>query len=256
MGSEAACTVRVGRKSSRGKAMLEGDVLAFRADMPQREGADLRLDIPFDRIRDVGVDGPSLVVRTDEQEARFELTEPVAERWARLIKEPKGLFEKLELGPDSQVAVVDVHDPLFMVALRERTASIVEGRVPQGASTIFFGAETREALRKLPLLRARLVDSGAIWIVRPKGAKAIAESDLFAAMREAGLVDTKVVAFSRTHTAHKCVVPLEQRGTKLRRRPPIVSLPPPAPGGRAVAARIDGVPAQPARKKAARAKAR
>jgi hypothetical protein len=224
----------------------------------------MRLDIPFGQMRDVGVDGESLVVRTDEHEARFELTEPIAERWARLIKEPKGLFEKLELGPDAKVAVVDVQDPIFLMALRERTAEVVEGRVPQGASTIFFGVDSREALRKLPLLRARIVDSGVIWVIRAKGtggtggtggAKAVAEADVFAALRDAGLVDTKVVALSRTHTAHKAVVPLELRGQGLRRRPPIVSLPPGPPNAAPGAAAHDDEASTP-KKKIARAKAR
>jgi hypothetical protein len=221
MGLEAECTVRVGRKASVGKALLEGDTLVFRGDF--------RLEIPFDRMRDVAVDGGALVVRTDENEARLELGAPMADRWARLIKEPKGLFEKLEIGPQTRVAVVDVRDTLFMTALRERAAHVSDGRVPEGAAVIFFGAETRDALRKIPLLRARLIDAGVLWIVRPKGSKAISEADVLDALRTAGLVDTKVVAFSKTHTAHKAMIPVELRG-QIVRRPPIISLPPPPPG--------------------------
>ncbi len=221
MGLEAECTVRVGRKASAGKALLEGETLVFRGDF--------RLDIPFERMKDVAVDGGALVVRTDENEARLELGATMADRWARLIKEPKGLFEKLEIGPQSRVAVVDVRDTLFLTALRERAASVAEGRVPGGSPIIFFGAETRDALRKIHLLRARLIDSGALWIVRPKGSKAISEADVFDALRTAGLVDTKVVAFSKTHTAHKAMIPVELRGQAVR-RPPIISLPPPPPG--------------------------
>ncbi len=180
-------------------------------------------------MKDVAVDGGALVVRTDDNEARLELGAPMADRWARLIKEPKGLFEKLEIAPHSRVAVVDVHDTLFLTALRERAASVAEGRVPGGSPIIFFGAETRDALRKIHLLRARLIDSGVLWIVRPKGSKAISEADVFDALRTAGLVDTKIVAFSKTHTAHKAMIPVELRGQAVR-RPPIVSLPPPPPG--------------------------
>jgi hypothetical protein len=219
MGLEAECTVRVGRKTSAGKALLEGELLLFRGEF--------RLDIPFDQMKSVDVDGDALVVRTADSEARLELGAILAARWARLIKEPKGLFEKLEVGPQSRVAVVDVRDTLFVTALRERTASVAEGRVPEGAPIIFFGADTRDALRKVQLLRARLVDTGALWIVRPKGSKAISEADVFEAFRTAGLVDTKVVAFSKTHTAHKAVIPLELRGRV--RRPPVLSLPPPPP---------------------------
>ena len=224
MGLEAECTVRIGRKSSLGKAKLESDALQFRGG----GGGDLRLDIPLERIRAASVEGDALVVRTEDQEARLELGAHVAERWLKQIKEPKGVLEKLELGPDSRIAVVGVSDAPFLSAVRELVASMVDGRVPAGAQTIFFGADTREALEKVPLLRARMADSGALWIIRPKGSKAISEADVLATVRASGLVDTKVVAFSRTHTAHKTMIPLELRGKGIP-RPPIVSLPPPPP---------------------------
>jgi hypothetical protein len=243
MGLEAECTVRVGRKASVGKALLEGETLVFRGDF--------RLDIPFDRMKDVAVDGAALVVRTDENETRLELGAAMADRWARLIKEPKGLFEKLEIGPQSRVAVVDVRDPLFLTALRERAASVAEGRVPGGSPIIFFGAETRDALRKIHLLRARLTDAGVLWVVRPKGSKTISEADVLDALRTAGLVDTKVVAFSKTHTAHKAMIPVELRGQMVR-RPPIVSLPPPPPGTVVKAASTPAKAAATAKKPAAK----
>jgi hypothetical protein len=251
MGLEAACTVRIGRKSAEGKALLESEVVLFRGS------GDLRIEIPFEQVRDVTAEGKTLVVRTDEQEVRLELGELAAERWARLIREPKGLYEKLELRPETKVAVVDIHDSVLLSMLRERTAGVVDGRVPQGASVVFFGVESRDALRKIPLVRARMVDDGTLWIVRPKGSKAIAEADVFEALRGAGLVDTKVVALSRTHTAHKTMVPVELRGQPVRKRPAIVSLPPPPPGAPAVDAHANADDkAKVAKKAPARAKAR
>jgi hypothetical protein len=220
MGLEAECTVRVGRRTSAGRALLETEALIFRGDFS--------LQIPFGSMRDISVDGDALVVKTDDQEARFEMGAPVADRWLRLIKEPKSLFEKLEVRQDMRVAVVDIRDSLFLTLLRERTAGVAEGRVPEGVPVVFFGAETREALRKMQLLRARMIDTGVLWIVRPKGSPAISENDVYEAARGAGLVDTKVVAFSKTHTAHKCVIPVDQRGA-VRRRPPVLTIPPSAP---------------------------
>jgi hypothetical protein len=254
MGLEAECTVRVGRKTSAGMALLEGERILFRGDF--------RLEIPFDDLRDVAVDGGTLVVKTEGQEARFDVGAPVADRWLRLIKEPTGLFEKLEVGPQSRIAVVDVVDSVFLTALRERTASVAEGRVPQGVPTIFFGAETKDALRKVQLLRARMEDSSVLWIVRPKSSKAIAEGDVNEAVLASGLFETKIVAFSKTHTAHKCVVPAELRGQGIP-RPRIVSIPPPAPalagksGASKTKARPSKVPPpRPSARPAARAKAK
>jgi hypothetical protein len=221
MGLEAECTVRVGRKTSVGMALLEGEVLLFRGD--------LSLKIPFEEMRDVSSDGLELIIKTADQEIRFEVGAHTAERWVRLIKEPKGLFEKLEVGPQSRVAVVDITDSLFLTALRERTAGVAEGRVPEGAPIVFFGAETKDALRKVQLLRARMIDTGTLWIVRPKGSKAISEADVSETIKANGLAEAKVVSFSRTHSAHKCVIPVELRGQVSRPRPPILSIPPSAP---------------------------
>jgi hypothetical protein len=220
MGLEAQCTVRVGKKSGSGKALLEEDALVFRGT--------LRLEIPLQRVRDAAVEGEALVVRTTDQEARFELGAETAQRWLHSILEPKALFEKLDLQPHSRVAVVDIHDGPFLSALRERSETLAEGRVPQGATVIFFGVESREALRKVAILRARMPETGILWVIRPKGGKAVTESDVFETLRTAGLVDTKVVSFSRTHTAHKAVIPVELRG-KAVPRAPIVSIPPPPP---------------------------
>jgi hypothetical protein len=219
MGLEAQCSVRVGRRSGSGTALLESKTLVFRGDV--------RLSIPFDSIREAHIEGGALLVRTRDQEARLELGAATAERWLRAIQEPKGLLEKLELDAQSRVAVVDVHDAPFLGALRERTILLGEGRVPAGAAVIFFGADTREALRRLPLLRTRMPAEGVLWVLRPKASKTIAEADVFAALREASLVDTKVVSFSRTHTAHKAVIPVELRGRPIPKRA-IVSLPPQA----------------------------
>jgi hypothetical protein len=210
MGRQARCTVRIGARSSVGEAWLEKDTLLFRGE--------LRLEIPLNGIRKVAVVEHDLVVVTTDQEARFELGSAVALRWARAIQEPRGLFDKLELTALSHVAVVDITDAEFLAALRKRAASVSESRVPEGTTTVFLGADTRPALQKIPLLKATLVDTGALWVVRPKGNASISESEVLAAIRGAGLVDTKVVAFSPTHTAHKCVTPVESRGSAGRRR--------------------------------------
>jgi hypothetical protein len=52
---------------------------------------------------------------------------------------------------------------------------------------------------------------GAIWVIRPKGVKTITEADVMTAGKAAGLVDTKVVRFSDSHTAEKLVIPLARR---------------------------------------------
>jgi hypothetical protein len=57
-----------------------------------------------------------------------------------------------------------------------------------------------------------LKSDGAIWVVHRKGKDAtLKDIDVFAAAKRVGLVDTKVVAFSTTHTAEKLVIPVKDR---------------------------------------------
>jgi hypothetical protein len=44
-----------------------------------------------------------------------------------------------------------------------------------------------------------------VWIIYPKGVQSITEIDVINAGRRAGMVDIKVVGFSKTHTALKFV---------------------------------------------------
>ena len=61
-------------------------------------------------------------------------------------------------------------------------------------------------------LRQFLKSNGALWIVTLKGKCAkIKEAEVMKAGKKAGLVDTKVVGFSETHTALKFVIPISSR---------------------------------------------
>ena len=67
---------------------------------------------------------------------------------------------------------------------------------------LFYAADTAAALDALPSRIARLGPKGALWIVSRKGkAAAVKDTEVIGAARAAGLVDSKVCAFSATHTA-------------------------------------------------------
>ena len=66
----------------------------------------------------------------------------------------------------------------------------------------------------LPLLveaRNRIVPSGMVWAVWPKGRKAFREDDIRNFGPTAGLVDVKVMSFSDELSGLKLVIPLAQR---------------------------------------------
>ena len=85
------------------------------------------------------------------------------------------------------------------------------GSPAKDCDIIFLGAGTAGELAKIKNLTAFLKKDGALWIIYPKGQKAITEGDVLAAGRKAGWKDVKVVGFSETHTALKFVLPLAKR---------------------------------------------
>ena len=202
MGDEARCTASFGGEVSEGKALLETDELLFRGDF--------RVRIPFREVRAVSTEDGRLSVTFGDGTAVFELG-PRAERWAEKIRNPKSLLDKIGVKPGARVALVGVDDQGFRELLGERTAHLRDGEPDAETDLVFVRAETVEELERLQGLERSLARNGAVWVVSPKGRRDIREADVLAAGKEAGLVDTKVVRFSDTHTAHKFVIPVARR---------------------------------------------
>ena len=133
-----------------------------------------------------------------------------AEAWARRIRNPKSLLDKLGVKNVHRVVVLGVEDPNFRVHIEQRAAR-VSTRLTKDVDVVFFGARRSSDLRRLARVKDYLKPNGAIWVVRPKGGGAITEGDVLAGGKAAGLVDVKVVRFSDTHTAEKFVIPVAQR---------------------------------------------
>jgi hypothetical protein len=95
--------------------------------------------------------------------------------------------------------------------MKTRGAKIVRTPPAGGADLIFHGASRRDMLDRISELKRWLKPKGALWVIRPKGSKAITESQVMAAGKEAGLVDAKVVSFSETLTAEKFIIRLRDR---------------------------------------------
>jgi hypothetical protein len=204
MGREATCTVRFGGKTDTGKALLETKELIFR-------GPKLRLKILYDRIGTIVVKGGDLVLGTPEGVATFALGEE-ALGWARRIKNPPGRLDKLGVKDGMKISIVGEVEAAFLDELRARTEDLSQGRPRAASDLIFFAVEAPADLARLATLKKSLQPAGAIWVLRTKGPTArVTESAVMAAGKAAGLVDTKVVAFSATHTAERLVIPVAKR---------------------------------------------
>ena len=200
MGDQVRCTVRFEGQESVGTAHLETETLIFRGRF--------RLAIPFKEISAISASDGWLSVTFPGGVASFELAAK-APRWLKAITRPKPVIDKLGVKPGMRVALVDVGDDGFRAQLAER-AEVAEG-MAQDCDLIFLGAPGRAALAKLAELQHHLKPNGALWVLRPKGSPDITEMEVLDAGRAAGLVDTKVVAFSAALTAERFVIPTARR---------------------------------------------
>jgi hypothetical protein len=135
-----------------------------------------------------------------------------AEKWAAKIKNPRGLMEKLGVKAGMRVVVLGVEDGDFLTELAARFGPAATATGDADADIVFYEADRLDDLARLAELRGAIKPAGAVWVVSPKGRGIeVRDVDVMAAAREAGLVDTKVVAFSPTHTALRLVIPKAKR---------------------------------------------
>lgn len=196
MGNEASCRVEIGSESAVAKVLLETEELIVR-------GA-LKAKIPFREAKDVRADSGVLRLHWRDRDVAIHLGNEAA-KWAEKIRNPKSVAEKLGVKANQKISVIGAIDTTF---LGEREFS---RRARAGSDIIFFAANSRDDLARLASLRESLAPTGALWVIRPKGVDTISESDVMNAGKAGGLVDVKVVRFSETHTAEKCVIPVDRR---------------------------------------------
>ena len=128
------------------------------------------------------------------------------------VASTRPLLDKLGVKAGSRVAIVDLNDPWFLSLLRERTSDIVRNRPRKPVDLVFMGAQDEGDLKQLKELKSWIEPNGAIWVVRPKGARSsLRETDLIKAGLAAGLVDNKIASFSDTQGAMRFVFRLRDR---------------------------------------------
>ena len=201
MGAEARCRAALdGKALPPGVALLETREVIFRG--PQR------VVVPLGEVTAARAADGWLELTYGARCLRLELG-AAAERWLKKIQHPPSRLDKLGVKRGMKVIVAGSFDPGFLDELRVVAPPLA--RLAAGADVVFLLAEGRAALDKLAKVRVAIAPSGAVWVVRPKGSKAITEAEVLAAARAHGLVDVKVVAFSETHTAEKLVIPVKDR---------------------------------------------
>ena len=151
-------------------------------------------------LRDLRVEGDDLVL-TDG--TRFTLEPGQADKWLHAIQNPPGRLDKLGVKAGQTVVVEGLDDPEFRDELSTRVEPV---EAYEDIDLLFLGVEDLADFDQLEDLVGGLGPKGALWIVAQKGKGApLKDVEILAAAREQGLVDTKVCAFSKTHTALRFV---------------------------------------------------
>jgi hypothetical protein len=197
MGQELDCRLLYQGRDEVGRAQLETDYILFR-------GTE-RLKIALPDLRKVSARDGLLHLEFPGGPAALELG-AAAEKWAEKILHPPSRADKLGVKAGLLVRVEGEFPADFLEELRA-----LEYAGKAKADLIFFAADTARELKKTAKLVQGLKPSGALWTVYPKGASAIREIDVIEAGRGAGMKDTKVAAFSKTHTALRFVIPVADR---------------------------------------------
>ena len=151
-------------------------------------------------LRDLRVEGDDLVL-TDG--TRFTLEPGEADKWLHAIQNPPGRLDKLGVKAGQTVVVEGIDDAEFLDELSTRVEPV---EAYEDIDLLFLGVEDLADFDRLEDLIGGLGPKGAIWIVAEKGKGApLKDTEILAAARGQGLVDTKVCAFSKTHTALRFV---------------------------------------------------
>jgi hypothetical protein len=137
-----------------------------------------------------------------------------AANWLQKIRYPRGRLDKLGVKEGLSVVVVGVADEDFLSELESRVPKFAR-RAAKEADIAFVGIASASDLTRIGKLRTSIEPHGALWTIYPKGQKQLTQAMVMEAGKAAGLVDTKVVGFSETHSALKWVVPVAAR-TKRR----------------------------------------
>jgi hypothetical protein len=151
-------------------------------------------------LRGLRAEGDDLVLSDG---TRFTLDAGQAAKWLHAIQNPPGRLEKLGVKSGQTVVLENLDDPEFLAELRARVEPV---EAYEDIDLLFLGVEDLADFDRLEDLVGGLGPKGAIWIVAEKGKGApLKDVEILAAARGQGLVDTKVCAFSKTHTALRFV---------------------------------------------------
>jgi hypothetical protein len=201
MGNEARIPVEIGTQRAEAKVLLETEDVIVRGDLRGR--------FPFSEMKELASKSGVLSFDFHGERVHLHLGDD-AVKWELKIRNPKSVIDKLGIKHGQKVTIAGTLDDASRAAIEERSGD-VSSSARKGSDVIFLAAETIADLDRLDALRQSLQPAGAIWVVHRKGDPRLKDTDVMRVAKASGLVDVKVVAFSKTHTAEKLVIPVKER---------------------------------------------
>lgn len=210
MGYETKCKVRVDdgsgtvRQADSATVLLETDDLIVRGDA--------RVKIPRMSIMSVAARGGVVTVMSPTATVSLTLGSEAALKWRKKLEEaPKQTIDKLDVKPGAKVWLWGLTDAALIAQIAERTANVSSGRSATKCDVVFVEVNSDDELDRIERASKAIVDSGAIWVVHPKGKNGVADTAIFATAKAVGLTYVKVARISDTLTAEKLVRPKASR---------------------------------------------
>ncbi len=184
------------------KILLESDELILRGGVKAK--------IARATIRDVTSKAGTVRISADGCTLQLTLGDATDKFLAKLAQAPKSRLEKMGIGATSVVTLLNLSDATLRAEL-EAIGATVRTRATKGAALLILGVDDATDLARIADAAKSLDTKSALWVVHPKGASGVKDTDIFAAAKAAGLTYVKVARFSETHTAEKLVVPAAKR---------------------------------------------
>ena len=219
MGYETKCRVRVvepaGTRQAEATVLLETDELVVRGEA--------RIRIKRSDIQRVSRRDGTVTVTSPSATLALSLGEPAAARWEKKIAEPpKQLIDKLDVKAGAPVVLIGKHDDALLAQLEQRTTNISRAANAKNRDVAFVEVSSERDFDRIERATSAIADSGAIWVIHPKGPTGVADTAIFAKAKTLGLAYTKVARVSDRLTAQKLVRPVASRrpGNAAPRRGP------------------------------------
>lgn len=205
MGLETRCHVVVDgadgrRDDADAKVELEGEGLIVRGPARAR--------VPRASITSLSIEGDTLVVTHAAGVLRLTLGDAAA-KWMQKIQEgPKSRAHKLGAKPGMRAMLIEVNDPTIGRELVEAGVTLLDEHVAgrdAPLDLVLVEVQRGEDLARITELAVTL-GTAALWVVHPNGTPEVGDVAIFAVAKRAGLVATKVMAFSAGMSAERLSV--------------------------------------------------